>query len=474
MRNALITALVAAAALLTPTPVPAAHAAPSPGSIDDYMARVLHDTGMPGVSVVVTEGDRVVHAAGYGEDSAGAPVTADTPMRIASVSKSFTAMAVMTLVEDGRIALDEPVADQLPGFTMADPRFAGVTVRHLLNQTSGFSDTTIDVTGLETATSLADYAGKLAEGALAADPGARYEYCNVNYDLAARLVEVASGRTFADYLDERVFGPLGMTRSTVTAGDVRPADGFNSVFGVWVSRPELPGFLDSSGAGGVVTTAADLGRWLISQAGHGEQLVSPEGLRAMHTSSTVDDYAMGWIPGVGPDGVAELVHPGNLFTYSAVQAVLPDTGQGFAVLANNASLQDDTYDVLHGLIALARGREPDPVGGGRQAFELVLGLVAAAALGLAVLGVRRSGRWARRRRGTPAWRVVARFVPLLAPAAVLAAYPDLVSVLMNGRAVTWAQLTYFAVPLTITIVVVALAGAAVAVARLLRLRSTED
>ncbi|MEV1113670.1 serine hydrolase domain-containing protein [Actinosynnema sp. NPDC049800] len=464
MKAMLILIAVAAGAFLSP----AAHAAPT--SIDDYLAQVMHDTGLPGMSVVVTQGDRVVHAAGYGEDSEGAPVTADTPMRIASVSKSFTAMAVMTLVEDGRIALDDPVADQVPGFTMADPRFADVTVRQLVNQTSGFSDTTIDVTALETATSLGDYTAKLSSGSLAADPGTHYEYCNVNYDLAARVVEVASGRSFDDYLKERVFGPLGMSRSTVSTDVIRPADGYNSVFGAWLSRPELPGF--HSGGGGVVTTAADMGKWLISQNGIGTQLVSAEGLRVMHTSSTVDDYAMGWIPDQGPDGVEQLVHPGNLFTYSAVQAIVPATGHGFAVLVNSASLHDDTYDILNGLIALSQGRDPAPAGAGRQSFELVLGLIALAAIGLGVLGVRRSARWARRRAGSPVWSVALRFVPLLVPVGLPAAYPDLTSILVNGRTVTWAQLTYFALPLTITVVVAALAGVATATARLLRLRAT--
>ncbi|MEU4743297.1 serine hydrolase domain-containing protein [Actinosynnema sp. NPDC023658] len=445
----------------------ATHAEPTSAAIDDYLREVLHDTGLPGLSVVVTHDDRVVHAAGYGESSDGTPVTADTPMRIASVSKSFTAMAVMTLVEDGRIALDRPVADQLPGFTMADPRAGAVTVRHLLNQTSGFSDTTIDVTALESATSLAEYTSGLAPGTLAADPGTHYEYCNVNYDLAARLVEVASGRSFDEYLRERVFRPLGMTRSAASARVVQPADGYNSVFGAWISRPELPGFLDSSGGGGVITTAADMGRWLISQNGDGVQLVSPEGLRTMHTSSTVDEYAMGWIPEGGT-----LLHSGNLFTYTAVQGIVPGTGYGFAVLANSASLQDDTYDVLNGLIALSEGRQPESLGGTRQLLELGLGLVTVAAVALGVLGVRRSARWARRRAGASPWRVGVRFVPLLLPAVAFTAYPDLISVLTNGRTVTWEQLTYFAAPLTIAALVVALAGVATAVARLLRLRTT--
>ncbi|ONI80681.1 penicillin-binding protein [Saccharothrix sp. ALI-22-I] len=453
------------------TPPPTAHAQPSKTTIDDYMAKAMHGTDLPGLSVVVTHRDRVVHAAGYGQDSAGAPITADTPMRIASVSKSFTAMAVMTLVEDGRIALDDPVADQLPGFTMADSRHTGVTVRHLLNQTSGFSDTTIDITALEQSSSLAEYTSALGSASLAADPGTHYEYCNVNYDVAARLVEVASGRPFGEYLKDRVFGPLGMSRSTVSSQEIAPADGYNSVFGAWLSRHELPAFLDSSGAGGVITTAADMGKWLISQTGNGARLVSPEGLRTMHRSSTVDDYAMGWMPEQGPDGVQLLVHPGNLFTYTAVQAVVPSTGYGYAVLANSASLSDDTYSILTGLVELSQGGQPEDVGGGRQLFELVLGLIALVAVGLGVLGVWRSRGWARRRAGTAPWRVALRLVPLLLPSAVFVAYPDLIELLMNGRTVTWSQLTYFAIPLTITLLVAALAGTTTAIARLVNLRS---
>ncbi len=456
--------------MATLAPLPAAHAEPAvdPAAFDTYLTDALHDTGLPGLAAVVTQGDRIVHAAGYGHDSDGNPVTADTPMRVASLSKSFTALAVMTLVEDGRVALDEPVARQLPGFTMADPRYERVTVRHLLNQTSGFSDTTIDVEDLAGSGSLAGYVAGLADQALADDPGTRYRYCNANYEVAARLVEVASGQGFADYLRSAVFGPLGMGSSGVTEAEVRPADGYISLFGAWLPRAELRGLRGSSGAGGVITTAADMGRWLISQTGNGVPLVSPDGLRTMHASSDVADYAMGWAP---DEDLDVLVHSGNLFTYTAAQAIDPATGYGFAVLANSAALQDDTYAVLQGLLAISRGRAPGEVGGGRQLFELVLGLLALVALGLGVLGVRRAGTWARRRAGTPTWRAALRCAPALLPVAVLVGYPDLLSVLMGGRAVTWAQLTYFPLPLTVAVVVAAAAGATVVVARAVRLRS---
>ncbi|GAA4974421.1 CubicO group peptidase (beta-lactamase class C family) [Nonomuraea thailandensis] len=434
----------------------------TPATIDAYLEQAMESTGVPGLSVVVTHGDKVVHAAGYGHDSEGRPMTADTPMRVASVSKSFTAMAVMTLVDQGKIKLDEPVAAQLPGFRMADPRAARITVRHLLNQTSGLSDRTVDIASTEEATSPADYTARLADSRLAAEPGTRYEYCNVNYDLAGRLVEVASGRRFGDYLRDRVFGPLGMRSSAISDKVVPVADGYNSLFGAWLPRPELDGFHDESGAGGVITTAADMGKWLVAQSGDGRPLVKRQSLEAMHQPSKLRPYGMGW--GIEDDG--QLVHSGNLFTYNAVEAVSPRTGYGFAVMTNNATLYDPTYDIMLGLTAMSEGRSPEGPGNERQLFEGVLAALALVAAGLGVLGGLRARRWAAPRSGRPWWRIGLRLLPALVPAAVLAAYPDLVSVLVNGRTVTWAQLTYFPAPLSVAVLVAALAGLGVTAARI--------
>ncbi|MCI4061162.1 beta-lactamase family protein [Micromonospora sp. R77] len=470
MRKTFLAAVVVSLVVAAPGPArgDGPVAALTPTAIDGYLRKAADSTGLPGMSAVVTHRDRVVHATGLGRDASGRPVTADTPMRVASVSKSFTAAAVMTLVDEGRVVLDRPVATYLPEFRMADPRAARITVRQLLNQTSGLSDRTVDIGATQRATTLAGYLAALRPGTLAGEPGARWEYCNVNYDVAARLVEVVDGRDFPVAMRERVFGRLGMAGSAVGDRVVRPADGFVSVYGAWVPRTELPGF--RGGAGGVVTTASDLGRWLISQAGYGPPVVTPGSLAVLHEPPRGADYAMGW----GEEVVAGrklLVHSGNLFTYTAVQAVDPATGFGFAVLTNSASLHDDTYDVLLGLVALADGRRPTTPGGGRQTTELILALTALTAVGLGILGVRRSGRWARRRAGRAGWWTALRLVGVLVPVAVFATYPQWVSFLMNGRAVTWAQLTYFPVPLTITLAVAAVAGLATAAARLTRLRS---
>ncbi|MFI5911923.1 serine hydrolase domain-containing protein [Dactylosporangium sp. NPDC051541] len=469
MRRIMVLMSIGAALLVAQPAAAAPSAEPLPAAIDAYAAAALKSTGLPGMSLVVTHGGRVVHAAGYGHGSDGQPITAGTPMRVASVSKSFTAMAVMTLVDAGKVALDEPVAAQLPEFRLDDPRAARVTVRQLLNQTSGLADGGVDLGRAEAATDLAGYLAALRSGRLAAEPGTRWAYCNVNYEVAARLVEVASGLGFGDYLARHVFGPLGMTGSAVGDGVVRPARGYNSLFGVWVARPELDRFSARGGAGGVVTTAADMGAWLISQSGAGTQVVRPESLAAMHTPTRIAEYGMGWGP-VTADGTTLLVHSGNLFTYNAVEAIDPATGYGYAVMTNSASLYDDTYDVMTGLVALSQGRSPAAPGGTRQLTELVLGLIGFGAIALTVLAVVRSRRWARRRSGRAAWRTGLRLVPLLLPVCGLVLYPRIISFLTNGRTVTWAQLMFFAAPLTATLVTAALAGLVTAAVRLVRLR----
>src|SRR5690348_13154801 len=129
-------AAVGVAALAVPAP------ALAEGGVDvDAIGRTVTafaaSHAYPGIAVAVTRGDRILHVAGYGHDSTGARVTATTPMPVASLSKSFTALAVMQLVDAGRVRLDEPVRTYVPDFGVDDPRGDRITVRNLLNQTSG-------------------------------------------------------------------------------------------------------------------------------------------------------------------------------------------------------------------------------------------------------------------------------------------------------------------------------------------------
>ena len=427
--------------LLVATVFATSLAAPAPDAIN----RLAVDSGLPGLTVTVTKDDRVLHAKGYGHDSTGAPMTADTPMRLASVSKSFIATAVMTLVDARRVDLDRPVVDQLPEFRLADPRAARITVRQLLNQTSGMADSTTDIPRTWTAKSLRDMVKTLDTATLATEPGQEFHYHNPNYGTAARLVETVSGQPFPDYLRDHVLTPLGMTSHD------RVEDGYTEVYGTWVARPELPHFDGDL----VVSTANDMGRWLIAHQGKGPRLLSDESLRTLHTPPGDGTYAMGWGVETPEEGHERLTHSGNLFTYTAAQAIVPDTGYGFAVMTNSTALNDSAYALMESLIALSEGRSPastPPL----WLFDLGIGL---ATLGFGALGVRGIRRAKVKR--SP-WRIAP---PVLA-AVPLLGYPAFVAFLSNGRTVTWAQLLYVSTPLVVLLAVLALAGTATAVARL--------
>jgi CubicO group peptidase (beta-lactamase class C family) len=230
--------------------------------VRDYQTRLR----IPGVAVVVTKGTEVVSVAGFGRDSRGQAITPDTIMPIASLSKSFTAMAVMQLVEQGKVQLDRPVREYLADFTLADPRAARITVRQLLAHTSGMSDTTFPEKSGPLPASLAEGVTLLRTARLADEPGQRSHYHNPNYWVAARIVEVVSGEPFDSYLRRHVFDPLGM-RNTRSVGSLREAprvaEGHVRICGYSIALPEPPWFLN--GSSGVVTTAADLAQWLILQ-----------------------------------------------------------------------------------------------------------------------------------------------------------------------------------------------------------------
>jgi CubicO group peptidase (beta-lactamase class C family) len=421
------------ATLIAPTTTPELDAA----TID----RLASATGLPGLSVAVTKDDRVVFTAGYGHDSTGAPLTARTPMRLASVGKSFIATAVMTLVDAEKVQLDSPVVDQLPEFRLADPRAGRITVRQLLNQTSGMADPTTDIPRTWEAKSLADLVKSLDTATLSDEPGEDFHYHNPNYSVAARLVEVASGQSFPDYLRDHVLAPLGMTWHD------RAEDGYTTAYGLWFTRPEPPHFDGDS----IVSTADDMARWLVAHQGLGPEVVTDEGLRTLHTPPAGGEYAMGWGVETPEQGHPRLSHSGNLFTYTAAQVVVPETGYGFAVMTNSVALQDAAYELVESLIAISEGRAP---GGGPVLWLIDLGL-GLATLAVAALGVRGVRRAHGKRRPWPLLAIV----PLLG-------YPSLVSFLSNGRTVAWVQLLYVSTPLVVLLAVLALAGAATTTARL--------
>ncbi|MEV0616772.1 serine hydrolase domain-containing protein [Nonomuraea sp. NPDC050404] len=461
----MLTNLVAALCLaLPPASVPVPPRDLTPAQVDTFVERYREATGLPGAAVAITKGTRIVHTAGYGHSAAGNPVTADTPMAVASVSKSFTSLAVLRLADQGRVRLDEPVRAYLPEFTMADPRAAKITVRQLLNQTSGMADSAFREKSLPQPDTLRGAVARLRTARLAAAPGTTFSYHNTNYQVAARLVEVVSGEPFARHLRRHVFAPLGMSRSTTIDTDRDlPADarGHLYVLGRAIALPEPTAF--GNGSGGVLSTANDLARWLIAQ--HSGTLLSAGARRELRTPSPQDDsYALGWNLDKTSRGTPVVEHGGDLFTSTAYQLLMPESGYGIAVMANTGMAFSDADALMDGLVAMIEGGTP-PAPSSWPAFgiDLLFVLLTLVSAGLAVRGAARSRRWAARRTG---WQRLW-LVPLLVPLGLCAASRPIFGVLSRGGDIMWVQLVYLYPTFMLWLVTAAAAGVIVVAARLL-------
>ncbi|BBG01773.1 MULTISPECIES: serine hydrolase domain-containing protein [Pseudonocardia] len=395
LRAAAVLLILCAAPGVLPGVAAAAPADADPRvSVQAYAQRFA----VPATVAVVLDRDGAVTTVPHGTTSDGTPVTADTSFRIASMSKAFTAVAVLQLAEAGRIDLDQPVAAALPGFTVADPRAGDITVRHLLAHTSGLSNQDVDEFALPPAASAAALVERLAQVPLAADPGTEHQYLNANYVVAARLVEVVTGAPFGEHLREAVLAPLGMTSTVATdrcdAEVPGLARGHIGALGVQVAVPEIPSFC--AGDGGVVTTAADLTRWTRFQLGDGTtrdgtRLLSAAALRESQTPAPGTDgrYGLGWSVRTADDGRTRVLHGGALATYASgiemssagsAAFVLTDVSGG-----NPGALAAD-------LVARADGAPGVPVDDPYRTLNLaLLGLtvLAAVLLGTAVLRARR-------------------------------------------------------------------------------------
>jgi CubicO group peptidase (beta-lactamase class C family) len=478
VRRRLAHTACAFALLLTVYPAGSSDAGPDQESIDRFITDRLHANNLPGVAVAITAGDRVLHLEGYGDAGAGEPVTPETQFRIGSLSKSFTAAAVLRLVEDGTVSLDAPVVDYLPDFRVDDPRSDRITVRHLLNHTSGLSDQAYPAGAHPPLGTLADRVSDLSSARLVADPGTSFNYFNLNYAVAARVVEVVGGEPFAQYVQRNLLEPLGMgdtfeaaTGSAASAQAQRLAQGHVLLYGQAMARDELDGFL--GGYGGMVSTAEDLAKWLTAQAGSGGAgggVLAPQARRIMHTPPDGVDttYGMGWVRSDPAAGPTTLEHTGVLSTFYAEQTLLPDDGYGLVLLFNSYHALVDYHGFSAGLVELINGEQPSSP----WATARVLGLLVAA-LTLLTLTIRvrrllQVRAWASRRIRTSWWRLAPGFAWLLLPAALLVALQSIIAT-FTGRLFTYPQLFWAMPEVTTWLAIAAVTGVVLLIVRLLLL-----
>jgi CubicO group peptidase (beta-lactamase class C family) len=345
--------LILAAVLLGLSPPATAASMPE---VDRFVEERMKRHLVPGLALVVIRDGEVVHRRGFGE------LDEKRPVIIGSLSKAITATAVLQLVDDGKVELDAPMQRYLGETRFADPAAAAITVRQLLNQSSGIPAEAPRGAGRDA--TLAEQVEALREVRLVAVPGERHIYSSPNYQILGRIVELASGEPFGRFVETRIFAPLGMTASGVDAGAApRLAPGHNLWWGFAGPSPyrfergRLP-------TASIITTADDLSRFALSHLGVGPQLLTPGSLAVAHRGAAQAEgfsYAMGWREGT-TGGVPSLWHGGALPSYRGAVVLLPQSRSAVVVLTNASSLfADHTREIAAGIVTLIEGR-PLPAG----------------------------------------------------------------------------------------------------------------
>jgi CubicO group peptidase (beta-lactamase class C family) len=266
--------------------------------VDNFVRAQLAERHIPGAAIAVIKNGRLVKGEGYGLASVefNAPATKETVFEIGSVSKQMTAAAIMLLVEEGKINLDEKISKYLPATPDA---WKNVSVRNLLTHTSGIKSYT-GLPGFELTKRLSrdDFIKTLALQPLEFETGARYQYSNSGYNLLGFIIETISGKSYWDFMRERIFKPLGMNATADRDPKYiipRRATGYEWENGALVGRDY--DLTDVFSAGAIVSTVEDLAKW--DAAWRNDTLLKKASRTQAWTPATLNDgkpypYGFGW------------------------------------------------------------------------------------------------------------------------------------------------------------------------------------
>jgi len=260
---------------------------------------------IPGLSIAVVNHEGILWSAGFGHTdfSQKIPVTPDTLFFICSMSKPFTATAVMYAVQEGLIELDVPIITYLPDFMVnssfeADPQ-KKITLRHLLNNTSGLThEAPVGNSREPSYGTLEEHVKSISDTWLRQPVGAKYCYSGLGFDLAAYIIEVRSGKPFSRYVKEKLFDPLDMSNSSLDGEVIRIHP--NRAIGYYphFKKLPLPSDVPYVGAGGVYTSAKELARFIQFHLNQGvvsgETILEERFIKEMCTPSLAAGFYMGF------------------------------------------------------------------------------------------------------------------------------------------------------------------------------------
>jgi D-alanyl-D-alanine carboxypeptidase len=311
--------------------------------LDTFIEREMRTANTPGLVAALTDRERLLHIAahGFADLAARAPVTPDTLFEIGSISKSFTAIALLQLREAGRLDLHLPVRQYLPWFHVPS-KYAPITLHHLLSHTAGI------IRGTDFTTEARCEVWALRQTEASTPPGAHYHYSNVGYKALGLIPEEILGRSYGDIIQERILDPLGMsaTESVIThKARKRLAVGYEPFYD---DRPVSPDhtlapatWLETATAdGSIASTGGDMAAYLRMLMNGGRGVFSEESFRLMTQRVTEpDDEVHGTFYGYGlninqDDDHTCISHGGGMVGYYAHILADMEAGLGVVVLTN--------------------------------------------------------------------------------------------------------------------------------------------
>ncbi|MGI5171663.1 serine hydrolase domain-containing protein [Spirillospora sp. CA-253888] len=359
---------------------PAAASVPNDryAAIDAYVQERMKATRAPGLSYAVVGPNGPLHQRSWGTDGHGKKITPRTPFLWGSVAKPVTATGVMALVQSGRLRLEEPVTDHLPGFRFGGAAHASkVTVRHLLEQTAGIpASATAEVTDCVDADCPrpAERAKALNNVKPTGPPGTRYAYSSANYLLLAAVVEAVTGRPFADHLRRTVLGPAGMDGAIADAASAKRRDLPPGHQLLWGFPAAIVDGVDDHGAayGYLGGDLGDLAAFASLQlregkTAGGEAVLTPDSVRLMRQegrlrpSGAGTGYGLGWrVGGLDAPLDGAVWHTGATPGYSAMLFLLPKRNIALVLQQNLHGLLHDgaVMQVGFGAARLLAGGRP--------------------------------------------------------------------------------------------------------------------
>ena len=309
--------------------------------VDALVQKVIDAKKIPAAGVSIVRDGKVVLAKGYGAAGVetGTPANENTAFQIASVTKQFTAAGILLLVEEGKLKLDDTLGKYVPE---VPAKWSGITIRQLLNQVSGIPNYTAGGKLVsDKVYTKAEILGLVKDLPPDFEPGTKWAYSNTNYFLLGMVIEKVSGKSYPEFMRERIFKPLGMTSTTVNTSGLKiknAAVGYELASGSW-QKAELDDPSQPFAAGAIVSTPADMAKWAVAVS-EGSLLKKTSWDEAFASGKLTDgkptNYGFGWQIGkIGETGY--FGHSGGIGGFSSYHVRFPADNLNVVVLVNTVS-----------------------------------------------------------------------------------------------------------------------------------------